>query len=277
MGMTSTFGRRLAGRLALLLSALLPLGLAALPCRADITVSPSFVLFDGETGTKAITIKNTGAKEQIYRVSLVNFRMAADGSMVPVTTPAADEHFAIGMVRFTPRELVLAPGASEVVRLQVANLRPGEYRTHVTVQQVPDVDALQAPPFERAEGVYMDLQAVFGVAVPLIIRQGDPPAAVSFGEAHLASLPDGTPAVVLRLERSGERSVRGALSLYRGSKEIAVTDGISIYAPTPYRDLVMRVTAENIARLRDGSLRATFQEPEEIRNPVTATAPIQLR
>ena len=275
--MTSTFGRRLAGRLALLLSALLPLGLAALPCRADITVSPTAVLFDGETGTKAITVKNTGAKEQTYRVSLVNFRMAADGSMTPVTTPAADEHFAIGMVRFTPRELVLAPGASEVVRLQVANLRPGEYRTHVIVQQVPDVDALQAPPFAPANGVAMDLQAVFGVAVPLLIRQGDLPAAVSFGEAHLASMPDGRPAVALRVERTGERSVRGELSLRHDGKEIGFYDGVSIYAPASYRDVLVPVDAKDGATLRDGSLKATFQEPADIRSPVAVTAVIKLR
>jgi hypothetical protein len=235
------------------------------------------VLFDGATGTKAITVKNTGAKEQVYRVSLVNFRMAADGAMTVAATPAPNEHFATGMVRFTPRELILAPGGSDVVRLQVMHPRPGEYRTHVIIQQVPDVDALQAPPFERRDGVSMDLQAVFGVAVPLIIRQGDPTAAVSFGDARLTVLPDGTQAVVLRVERSGERSIRGALSLSRNGKQIALIDGLSIYAPTPYRDVVLRLAAEELPLLRDGRLEASFDEPEEIRNPVAARAVIHLR
>lgn len=263
--------------LALLVGALLVLDIAIAPCRADVTVSPTLVLFDGETGTKAITVKNTGAREQVYRVSLINFRMAPDGGMSVATTPAEDEHFATGMVRYTPRELTLAPGGSEVVRLQVVHSRPGEYRTHVIIQQVPDVDALQAPPFERGESVSMDLQAVFGVAVPLIIRQGNPSVAVSFGDAHLTSLPDGTQAVALRVERSGERSIRGALSLRRNGKQIALIDGLSIYAPTPYRDVLLRVAAADAAQLHDGRLEAWFDEPEEVRNPVTAHAPIQLR
>ena len=263
--------------LALVVGALLGLSIAIAPCRADVTVSPTLVLFDGETGTKAITVTNTGAKEQVYRVSLINFRMATDGGMSVATTPAENEHFATGMVRFAPRELILAPGASEVVRLQLVSPRPGEYRTHVIVQQVPDVDALQAPPFERREGVSMDLQAVFGVAVPLIIRQGDPSVAVSFGDAHLTALPDGAPAVALRVLRRGERSVRGALSLRRNGKEIAMIDGISIYAPTPYRDVVLRIAAGDVALLHDGRLEASFDEPEEIRNPVAARAVIQLR
>jgi len=266
---------RIAWRVAVLLC-VMAIGLPSL-CRADVTVSPTLVLFDGEIGTKAITVTNTGTKEQICRVSLINFRMAADGGMSVAATPAENEHFATGMVRYAPRELILPPGGSEVVRLQVVNPRPGEYRTHVAVQQVPDVDALQAPPFERREGVSMDLRAVFGVAVPLIIRQGDPSASVSFGDAHLTSLPDGTPAVALRVERSGERSVRGELSLRRDGKEIATIDGISIYAPTPYRDVVLRLAAEDAARLRDGRLEASFQEPEETRNPVAARTVIHLR
>jgi hypothetical protein len=277
MSSTSTLLQGTARRFALVLCAVLPLSLSAAPCRADVSVSPTLVLFDGEAGTKAITVKNTGAKEQIYRVSLINFRMSPDGSMVPVDTPAADEHFATGMVRFSPRELTLAPGASEVVRLQVVSPRPGEYRTHVLVQQVPDVGALQAPPFARADGVSMDLQAVFGVAVALIIRQGDPSAAVSFGAAHLTTLPDGTPAVALRVERVGERSVRGAISLRRGGKEMSFSDGVSIYAPTPYRDLLLPVDAKDIAALRSGSLEAAFHESEDIRNPVAATAVVELR
>jgi P pilus assembly chaperone PapD len=265
-------------RLALLVSALLALEVAVVPCRADVTVSPTLVLFDGETGTKAITVKNTGAKEHVYRVSLINFRMAPDGGMSVVTTPVENEHFATGgMVRFTPRELTLAPGGSDVVRLQVMNPRPGEYRTHVIVQQVPDVDALQAPPFERGQSVNMDLQAVFGVAVPLLIRQGNPSVTVSFGDAHLTSLPDGTPAVALRVERSGERSIRGALSLRRNGKEIASIDGISIYAPAPYRDVVLRLSAEDAALLHDGRIEAASNEPEEIHNPVAASAAIHLR
>src|SRR5690348_17542540 len=122
--------------LAFLVGALLAPDIVTAPCHADVTVSPTIVLFDGETGTKAIKVTNTGAKEQVYRVSLVNFRMAPDGRMSVATTPAENEHFVPpGMVRYTPRELILAPGGSEVVRLQIMHLRPGEYRTHVTIQQ----------------------------------------------------------------------------------------------------------------------------------------------
>jgi P pilus assembly chaperone PapD len=246
--------------------------LGARAALADVSVMPTVLIFDGEAGTKAITVKNTGAKEQIYRVSLLNFRMLPDGRMVVADRPGADEHFATGMVRYSPRELVLAAGGSDVVRFQVAALQPGEYRTHVLVQQVPDVGALQASPFEHVDGVSIDLQAVFGVAVPLIIRQGDLATTVKIADARVTALPDGTPALGLRLERSGPRSVNGTLSLQRGGKEVGLWDGIAVYAPTGHRDLLLPLSGDSIAKLGAGELKATYQEPEDVRAGVTATA-----
>src|SRR5258708_4959949 len=115
--------RSLAQGLILLLCTMLATCLFAGGSRGDVSVAPTVLVFDGEAGTKALTVKNTGAKEQVYRVSLHNFRMSPDGRMVSAENPGKDEHFAAGMVRYSPRELVLAPGGSEVVRFQVATLR----------------------------------------------------------------------------------------------------------------------------------------------------------
>jgi hypothetical protein len=89
-------------------------------------------------------------------------------------------------------------------------------------------------------------------------------------------MPDGAPAVSLRVERTGERSVRGALSLRRNGKEIASIGGVSIYAPTPYRDVLVPVDAKEIATLSQGRLEASFEEPEEVHDAVAATAAITL-
>ena len=274
--MTLTSPRSAARCLALLLVAMPVASLCPTPSRAQVSVSPTFVLFEGEPGTKAITVTNTGKRAQVYRISLINLRMLPDGRMTPAGVAAADEHFADGMVRFSPHEVDLGPGGSEVVRFKVPSLRPGEYRTHVLVQQVPNVDALDTSPFARAEGVALDLRAVFGVAIPLIIRQGELPTSVTFAEARLSTLADGTPAVGLRLERMGARSVRGALSLLRDGKEIGLYDGIAIYAPASRRDLLLPLAAGDVAALREGSMKAVFQEPDDTPGAITATAPVHL-
>jgi hypothetical protein len=259
-----------------LLLAMLALGLPAAAARAQVSVTPTIVLFEGEAGTKAITVENTGTREEVYRISLLDLRMEPDGRMAVAARPREDEHFADDMVRFAPRELVLAPGGSDVVRFRVASLRPGEYRTHVLVQQVPDIGALDKPPFLREDGVTVDLQAVFGVAIPLIIRSGELPASLAFGEARLARMPDGGPAVALKLLRGGARSLRGAVSFRLEGKEIGLYDGIAIYAPASERDLLLPLAAD-VSELRDGGLVARFEEPDDVKGAVAVETPVQLR
>ena len=250
-------------------AAALVVELAAAPTRAELSVSPTLIVFDDEHSTKAITIENTGRKELVVRISLINLRMLPDGRMVRAAPAAAGEHFATDMVRFSPHELVLDPGASEVVRLQVpplAKRADGEYRTHVLVQQVPDIAALRTSPFESADGVSVDLQAVLGVAVPLLIRRGEPTAQVRISGLRLTQTDEGVAALAVRLERQGERSVRGALSLVLDGSEIAALDGLAIYAPAPARELLLPLPKDTPTL--SGRLEVRFREDEETRNPV---------
>lgn len=250
-------------------AAALVLELAAAPTRAELSVSPTLIVFDDERATKAITIENTGRKELVARISLVNLRMLPDGRMVRAAPPAPSEHFASDMVRFSPHELVLDPGASEVVRLQVPTLekRPeGEYRTHILVQQVPDIAALRTSPFENAEGVSVDLQAVLGVALPLLIRRGKPMAQVRLDALRFERTEEGLAAVRVRLERQGERSIRGALSLLLDGSEIEAYDGLAVYAPAPARELLLPLPKDT--RTLSGRLEVRFRENEGTRDPV---------
>ncbi len=249
------------------------LTLGAPLAHAQLSVSPTMIVFDDERCTKAITVENTGSKEQVVRVSLVNLRMLPDGRMVRAKEPSEAEHFALGMVRFAPHELVLDPGASQVVRLQAPapDKRPqGEYRTHVLVQQVPDIPALKTSPFDVGDAVSVDLQAVFGVAVPLLVRRGEPVAHVLVSALRLERAKDGGAAVALRLERHGERSVRGTLSLILDGAEIEAYDGLAIYAPAPARELLLPLPKDTPTL--SGRLEVRFREDEETRDPVDVSA-----
>jgi hypothetical protein len=258
-------------------AAVLAFELAATAARAELSVSPTLIVFDDERSTKAITIENTGRKELVVRISLINLRMLPNGSMVRANPAAADEHFATDIVRFSPHALVLDPGASEVVRLQVPPLtkRPlGEYRTHVLVQQVPDIGALRTSPFESAEGVEIDLQAVLGVAVPLLVRRGEPSAQVRIDALRLEQTAEGRAALAVRLEREGERSVRGALSVMLDGSEIEAYDGLAIYAPAPVRELLLPLPTDK--SVLSGRLEVRFRESEETRAPIDVSTVLDL-
>jgi hypothetical protein len=247
-------------------------------CAAQVSVSPTFVLFDDEAATKAISVENTSPRKLVVRISLVDLRMLPGGKMVHADTSVADEHFADGMVRYSPRELVLEPGRSEVVRFQVppcVNRPAGEFRTHVLVQQVPDVSALAVSPFAPTDGVSVDAQAVFGVAIPIIIRQGALLAAVRITGARLENLLDGAPSLALSIERSGARSVRGALSILLDGDEIDRYEGVAIYAPATRRDLSLLLPTSQHP-LAGHKLEMRFSETDIADGAAEATDTLEL-
>ena len=120
---------------AVSLSKIIALALAALllasPARSQILLSPTRVVFDGPARAIQVDVVNTSGKAAIYRLSVVNRRMTEDGDLVAIDSPLPGERFVGDMVRFSPRQLTLEPGSSQVVRLSLrkpADLPPGEYR-----------------------------------------------------------------------------------------------------------------------------------------------------
>ena len=118
---------------------------SSLGCYAmgQLMVSPTRVVFEGSDRSKQINLVNNGAETARYRISLVRRNMNADGKIV-----AVDENepgmYADEMVRFSPRQVTLAPGQSQTVRLMLrkkSGTADGEYRSHMLFQSLPDAGA----------------------------------------------------------------------------------------------------------------------------------------
>ena len=137
---------------------------------------------------------------------------------------------------------------------------------------MPEIDALDAPTFSGNDGLAIDLRAVFGVAIPLIMQKGDLSASVGIPSARVEPLPDGRPAVALRIERSGNRSVRGDVSILADGTEIATVANVAIYVPTPYRDLVVPITWPSKSSLTNHQIEVRFREPQERPGAVAAVS-----
>ena len=247
--------------------------------RADLTVDPALVLFSGAEHGKAISLQNPGKGERTYRVSLVDRRMLPDGRLVE--DPAAPEQgTASRLVRFSPRQVTLSPGQSATVRFLLhapADLPDGEYRSHVLVQQVPEIILAEPPHEDGKEGVpAIELRAVFGVVIPLIVRRGALPLAASLSEIRLVDLPDGGGrALAFRVNRSGARSVGGTIGFATGGRELTSFQNLWIYNPAPYREVVLPLAALSPAAL-SGRLELSYREDEEAPGAVLARGAIDL-
>ncbi|MFL5319107.1 MAG: molecular chaperone, partial [Myxococcaceae bacterium] len=113
------------------------------PQAGGVQVLPTRVVFEGRERAAAITLVNNGQKAQTYRLSLVEMKMNDDGKLEPVPAGQAVDHSAAQYIRFSPRQVTLEPKTTQTVRLQLrlpAELARGEYRSHLMLRALPDVD-----------------------------------------------------------------------------------------------------------------------------------------
>lgn len=207
------------------------------------------VIFEGPVRTELLTIVNNTAEEQVFRLGWRNMRMTEDKSLEYVKEGESLEGLnpAEDMIRFSPRRVVLAPGASQQIRLMLRrpkDLAEGEYRSHFWIQ--PEAEAVKFnpdPDKKNEKGPTVQIKMLTGMTVPVFVRNGDLTAAVSFSDVSAA--PEGSGVrVKFTLNREGGRSVYGGLKAYctgNGGSLQTESNGIAIYTEITKRHMNLLV------------------------------------
>jgi len=272
----------------LLLGALFML-LAAAPASADLMLFPTRIVFDKNQRAAQLELINNGQESSTYRISLVNRRMSETGEFSAVDSPLPGEQFADALLRYSPRQVVLAPGRSQTIRILLrkpANLAPGEYRSHLLFDLVPETGATssldaQAPKLGSGE-VGVQLKALIGVSIPVIVRHGDTAANVTLAGLELHKPVAGQAATLaFVLQRNGNRSVYGDLGATftpqgGAAQEVGKAGGVAVYTPNPLRRVKLALQPPAGLVLARGTLRVTFRERPEAGGKLLAEAAIEL-
>lgn len=263
-----TFWIFCAGCLALFMAA--P-SLAAPRGAGDLLVAPTRVVFEGRQRTAEITLVNRGYTPATYRISFVELRMDELGRTTELDPAAAEpgEQFSSSMIRYAPRQVSLAPGVAQTVRLQLRKsegLTAGEYRSHLLFRAVPE-GQLPAIGASTAAALEIKLQAIYGVSIPVIVRQAETEAKAGLdGLAFLPATEGRAAAIRFRILREGNRSLYGNLiatlrDQQGKSKVVGVANGVAVYSPNTSRtsQLELQLPVNGHA---SGTLRLVYETPE---------------
>src|SRR5690606_39210727 len=113
----------------------------------------------------------SGIESTTYRLALVNRRMSETGGFTDIDQPLPGEQFADEMLRFSPRQVTLAPGASQTVRIMVrkpSNLAEGEYRSHLLFSQQPQATGSNSIETRKdAKKIGVVITALIGASIPV--------------------------------------------------------------------------------------------------------------
>ncbi len=272
---------RLAGALLATLTLLPPLA------RAELMLFPTRVVFEKNQRSTQVDLVNNDSEAATYRISLVNRRMNDTGELKPVDTAADGELFAADMVQFSPRQITLQPGTSQTVRVMIrkpAGLAPGEYRSHLQFQRMPDpkgANSVEAKGGDSKEiGIF--LNAMVGASIPVIVRHEDTSAAVSLSRLELKKGEAGArPLLAFQFERSGNRSVYGDVEVHftpqgGAAQIVARAAGVAVYTPNTVRFASLPLQAPAGTALARGTLRASYRERPEAGGALLAESTLVL-
>lgn len=246
--------------------------LLSLNCFATLLVTPSRVVFEDRVRTSQVTLVNKGTETNTYRISFIRQNMTEDGRFVAVKK---DEEgmYSDTMVRFSPRQIVLEPGQSQIVRLMLRKprgLADGEYRSHMLLQALPKTTKsdISKAVKENADEISVEITTIVGVSIPVIVRNGKLSTEVSLTNASYVKNPDPEQKshIVLDINRSGTKSTYGDFRVTyideNGQAEIVGNvKGVAVYTPNKLRrfEIPVNTPASNKGYSK-GRFNVTYSE-----------------
>lgn len=240
----------------------------------DIFVAPTRIVFEGRERSAQLSLANKGSASATYRISVVNMAMDESGNLTEVKEPTPGQKFAEDLFRYSPRQVTLQPGQAQAIRFLLrkpSDLPDGEYRSHILMRAIPKEGGESIEKPETTDGVQIRLIPIYGLTIPVIVRQGDLKATASLGD--LAVLPaddkNPTPRLTFHIKRTGERSTFGDLTATYtpagGGDAVVVAQimRLAVYTPNPSRMVEMVLRVPDGVTLGKGTLHVAYNATEE--------------
>jgi P pilus assembly chaperone PapD len=260
--------------------------LASSQAIAQVMIYPTRIVFEGNQRAAQVELLNNGTESATYRISLVNRRMSETGAFSDINTPLPGEQFADDLLRYSPRQVTLAPGASQTVRVMVrkpAGLAVGEYRSHLLFSRQPEAKGKHSIETRNTadDTIGISLKALVSMSIPVIVRHGNTSADVSLTHLELQQPAGKAPVMAFWMERRGNQSVYGDLAVSfapRGgtAQIIGRANGVAVYTPNPVRRAGIALDPPANTALRNGTLRITYREQAEDGGKQMAETVLQL-
>jgi P pilus assembly chaperone PapD len=257
----------------------------SLKAQGDLMVFPKRIVFEGAVKTNELNLANIGNDTARYTISFVQYRMNEDGSFTEIKTPDEGQNFSDKFLRYYPRSVVLAPKESQVVKIQLTKTNlmvPGEYRSHIYFRAIPNAKPLGEEEKKDTTTLSIRLIPVFGITVPAIIRVGESDTKVTLSDLNFSVQKDTVPVFSVKMNRTGNMSVYGELSVNHISPTgkttpVGKASGIAVYTPNAARRFQLQLIRNSGVDFRSGTLRAEFSAPSDAKPMKFAEAELRLK
>ena len=240
--------------LALFLTAFTWSGVA----KADLTITPTKIIFEDRDRFKEVTLINPGDETRTYEIGWQFYRMLENGSSVMEQVEGSLTEFDLSQhMVFTPRRMTLAPGGKQKIRLALRRppeVPAGEYRAHLLFRALRAEDAPDAPTDQASfkAGVKINIS----YSIPVVFRAGTPNVTGKIENVAFQRNPKNNmlEALVTVSRQGGPYGVIGHMYIYDPTgKVIGEIGNAHIFPEVPRR--VFRVPLIDESNLSGGNIR----------------------
>lgn len=224
--------------------------------QANLLITPTRAVFDERTRSTVFTLMNTTTKPMTYRVLWEEKRQRDIGGYIDLETVDQANHPASSMLRQSPRQVTIAPGKFQKVRVSLrrpSNLKPGEYRSHLLFKSIPGLVSPTEDGTQR--GQVMQLNANLSFSVPVMVRYQADNVAAKIADIRLAKDPkEENPQLKVRIKREGAISTYGRLVVYMKrpnsskSEKIGMLNNVAIFRELNEREMTVELQVLNIPK-----------------------------
>ncbi len=245
----------------------------------DLMISPTRLTLDEKSRGGTIIVVNSGQSTVRYRLNLVDMNMSPEG--VLKKTSDGTRNSAISSLRLSPKEIILAPGASQKIRiLSVLPLGSidGEFRSHLEFEPLTRPGTpKQTEGGEKVLSTNLNVRLL--ITIPIVVRMGNVSASAQLSDG---SIDHKANSVKFSLHRDGNASIRGDVFVRfkpaNGGKAVLVgqSNGVAVYFPNPTRSMVVGLS-KSPSSLGAGDFEVQFIETDRRKNPVSKLLVIHSR
>ncbi|MDQ7015916.1 MAG: hypothetical protein Q9N68_06000 [Gammaproteobacteria bacterium] len=225
---------------------------------AGLNAFPRRIVMEPSQRTAALTLTHQGTKTSQYRISFIDMGLDKDGSLKALSPEELPENYqsAKKLLRYSPRQITLAPGESQTVRIlarRKRNLAAGEYRTYIKFEELPDKQASKNDIEQLTDSdnktIKITPTVLMGLALPIILYQGEVEASAETQSLTLETLGTNQTVAKFRLIRHGNRSLYGEVVAEQEGEVVGIVKGLALY--TPYKEQTFSLTLDP-AKLQSG-------------------------
>lgn len=237
-----------------------------------LVVTPTRVEFNDRTRSEKIMLLNTGSESASYRISFVRLHMLDDGSIIDVKENEKG-NFSDELIRYSPRQVTLPPGQSQVIRLMLRkpkDLTEGEYRSHMLFQALPDPrnTTIDVEEDKNTDAITIEITPLIGITIPVIVRHGKLDASLSIEKPQY--IPEDKkylkPRLSVDMLRTGTQSTYGDIKvLYTPDGETnnyvaSQAKGVAVYTPNLKRQFKLTLERPAGISFEKGTFRIIYTE-----------------